>query len=179
MTAKNKIVIAFILIVLGVTCRLLPHWWNFTPLAAIALFSGVYLGWRYALVLPLLTMLSSDIFIGFYEWPVMLAVYGSFILIGLISWGVKKYKSVETIFAASIIASVIFFLVTNYAVWQFSPWYEKSLAGLLESYTLALPFFRNTLLGDLFYSAVLFGAYEAVVFWVLNRKSVNFLAKVS
>ena len=70
-------------------------------------------------------------------------------------------------------------MVTNYAVWQFSPWYEKSLAGLLESYTLALPFFRNTLLGDLFYSAVLFGAYEAVVFWVLNRKSVNFLAKVS
>jgi len=170
MDKKTKFIISAILIILGVTCRLLPHMWNFAPVAAIALFSGFYLGRRYAIVLPVATMLIGDLFIGFYDVKVMLAVYGSFILIGLLGSLVKKYKSLETVAATSLIASVLFYLVTNYAVWQFSPWYAKDFAGLIHCYTLALPFLRNTMLGDLFYVSALFGAYEGVTLWARSSK---------
>jgi len=172
MTKQTKLIISIILIGLGVASRILPHLWNFAPVAAIALFSGFYLGQRYALILPVVTMLIGDLFIGFYDWKLMLVVYGSFALIGLISSLIKKYKSVETVLASSILASVLFFLVTNWAVWQFSPWYTKSLNGLIQCYALALPFFRNTIFGDLFYVVVLFGAYETVFALARQRRLV-------
>ncbi len=179
MTTKTKLVISVVLITLGVACRLLPHLWNLTPVAAIALFAGVYLGRRYAVVLPIATMAIGDLFIGSYEWKLMLVVYGSFIFIGLMGAWIKKHKSVETVLGGSIVASVLFFLATNWAVWQFSPWYAKNLVGLIHCYTLALPFFRNTLLGDLFYTSVLFGAYEAIMVWAKRRKLSLKLAKNS
>ena len=170
MSTSAKLAISIILIALGVATRLLPHLWNFVPISAIALFAGVYLGRRYAVILPLAAMLVGDLFLGFYSWPLMLAVYSSFILIGLLGGLVRKYKSLETVIAASIVGSMIFFLVTNWAVWQFSPWYTKDLAGLIRCFTLALPFFRNTLAGDLFYTFILFGAYEGVMVWLKARK---------
>ena len=172
MTKQTKLIISVILVVLGVACRLLPHLWNFAPIAGIALFAGVYLGRRYAIILPVVAMSIGDLFIGFYDWKLMLAVYGSFALIGLLGTLIKKHKSVETVLAGSILASVIFFLATNWVVWQFSPWYAKSLAGLIHCFTMALPFFRNTLLGNLFYTSVLFGAYEVVVIWTKQKKLV-------
>ncbi|MFA6254977.1 MAG: DUF6580 family putative transport protein [Patescibacteria group bacterium] len=170
MDKKTKLIISAILIILGVSCRLLPHMWNFAPVAAIALFAGVYLGRRYAVVLPVITMLIGDLFIGFYDFKVMLAVYSSFIIIGLLGSLIKRYKSLETVVATSLVASVLFYLVTNYAVWQFSPWYTKSFAGLIHCYTLALPFFRNSMLGDLFYTSVLFGVYEGAMIWAKSSK---------
>ena len=172
MTKQTKFIISIILVGLGVACRLLPHLWNFAPIAGIALFAGVYLGRRYALVLPAVAMLIGDFFIGFYDWKLMLAVYGSLILVGLIGLIIRKYKSLEIIVAASIVSSVIFYLTTNYIVWQFSPWYAKTFAGLIQCYALALPFFRNTILGDLFYTAALFGAYETVAVWTKQKKFV-------
>lgn len=170
MIQKNKLIISAFLILFGVVCRLIPHLWNFTPLAAIALFAGVYLGKRYALIIPIITMLIGDLFIGFYGIKLMLAVYLSFLIIGLLGYFIRKYKSAETIAASSIVASVLFFIITNWAVWQFSPWYAKTFQGLIQCYTMALPFFRNTLLGDLFYTAVLFGVYEGVVLYFKKRK---------
>lgn len=177
MTTKNKLFIAVILIALGIACRLLPHPFNFAPIAAIALFAGVYLGAIYALTLPVIAMVIGDIFIGFYSWQLMLAVYGSYALIGLLGLAVKKYKSVETVLGGSILASVLFFLITNFAVWQFSTWYAPTWQGLINSYIMALPFFRNTLMGDLFYTGVLFGAYEFVLIWVRRKKLQTSLAK--
>ncbi|MBZ9578496.1 hypothetical protein KJA14_01455 [Patescibacteria group bacterium] len=170
----NKIVIFVILVSLGLTFRLLPHPWNFTPIAAIALFSGVYLGKKYAFFAPILAMFLSDIFLGFYSWKLMLTVYGSFCLIGLIGLMIKKYKSLETILAGSLSGSVLFFLITNFAVWQFTNWYPKTLSGLIQCYILALPFFRNSLLGDLFYNFIFFGAYESVL-TLVRRKKFGFL----
>ncbi len=172
MNKKTKLIISFILIALGVACRLLPHLWNFAPVLAIALFSGIYLGRRYAVILPIIAMLIGDFFIGFYDWKLMGVVYASYILAGLIGSFVKKYKSVETVLASGISASVIFFLATNWAVWQFSPWYEKSLAGLIQCYTLALPFFRNAIFGDIFYVVILFGAYEVFTAIIRQRRLV-------
>lgn len=170
MTTRTKIIISIVLISLGVACRLLPHAWNFTPIIAIAMFAGVYLGRKYAILLPILTMLIGDIFIGFYDIKLMAVIYLSFILIGLGAILVKKHKSAETILAGSVLAAVLFFLATNWAVWQFSPWYARTWAGLIECYTLALPFFRNTLLSNIFYTGVLFGAYETVQILVKQKK---------
>jgi hypothetical protein len=170
MTRNEKLIISAVLIVLGVACRLLPHFWNFAPITAVALFSGVYLGKRYAFFVPLAAMLIGDIFLGFYSLPLFIAVYGCFAVIGLIGLAVSRRKSLETVFAASVASSFLFFVVTNWVVWQFSPWYEKSLSGLIQCYALALPFFRGTIVGDLFYAAVLFGAYESVRYLASQKR---------
>jgi hypothetical protein len=170
MTKKTKLIISIILISLGVICRLLPHAWNFAPIAAIALFAGVYMGRNYAIALPIITMLIGDIFIGFYEWQMGVAVYSCYVIIGLMGVIIKKHKSITTVIGGGILASVIFFLATNWAVWQFSAWYTKDLGGLIQCYTMALPFFRNTLMGNIFYVGALFGAYEAVVYLAREKK---------
>lgn len=169
MTNKTKILISILLVIFGVGSRLLPHIWNFAPIAGIALFSSVYLGKKYAFILSITVMLLGDIFLGFYAWPIMLAVYGSYLLIVCFGFLVKKYKSFETILAGSVLSSIIFFAVTNFAVWQFSSWYSHSLHGLIECYTMALPFFRNTLLGNVFYVGILFGGYEMVSLIIKQR----------
>lgn len=166
----SKIIISAILIFIGAAFRLLPHPWNFTPIAAVALFSGAYLGKKYAFFVPFLAMFLSDVFLGFYEWRLMLAVYVSFALAGLIGLVIKKRKNPGTVLAGSLAASISFFLITNFAVWQFSFWYEKTLSGLFQCYVMALPFFRSGLLGDLFYTGILFGAYELILILVKKKE---------
>jgi hypothetical protein len=177
MDKKTKLIIAAALIALGVACRLLPHLGNFAPIAGIALFAGAYLGKRYAVALPIVTMAIGDLFIGFYELPLMIAVYASFAVVGLLGVWLGRHKTFGHVFGTSVLASVLFFAATNWAVWQFSPWYAKDLAGLLNCFVVALPFFRHTLLGDLFYASVLFGAYEAVSIWLKQVKLVGILEK--
>jgi hypothetical protein len=168
----NKLIVVLTLIILGVVCRLLPHAWNFTPIAAMAIFAGTYLGKKEAVIIPIVSMLIGDLFIGFYAWQIMIPVYFSLVFAGVIGTIIKKHKSFETVLAGSIMASVLFFLITNFAVWLFSPLYAHSVAGLLECYAMALPFFRNTLLGDLFYVGTLFGAYEAVLYFYRSNEKV-------
>ena len=171
MSRKKIVILSLMLVVIGVAGRFFPHLWNATPIVAIALFAGVYMGARYAIILPLAVMLITDFFIGFYQFEVMLAVYGSFALIGLIGYLISKIKSSPVIILSSMVSAILFYFVTNWAVWQFSPLYQKTLAGLLTSYTLAIPFFRNMFFGDLVYTALLFGAYEVVV--LRNYQFVN------
>ena len=173
---RFKILMIFSFIFGCALLRLMPHPWNFTPIAAMALFGGTYLNRKYALIVPLAAILVSDYFIGFYEWRLMAAVYGSFLLIGLIGCWLKKHKTLFTVFGASLTGSILFFLITNFAVWAFSSWYTKDFSGLIYCYTMALPFFRNTLMGDLFYVGALFGAYETVL--VLARKKQLAVEKV-
>lgn len=150
-----------IIIGIAVILRLLPHPPNFAPIAAMALFGGVYLNKKYALIAPLIAMFISDIFLGFHAS--MLMVYGSFLLTGLIGLWLKKHKQVYTIVGASLISSFIFFFLTNFNYWYATPLYPKTTSGLFEAYFYALPFFRNTVLGDLFYTGVFFGGYELVL----------------
>lgn len=167
----KKLALFFILI--GIALRLIPHAPNFAPVAAMALFAGVYFSKKTALFLPLAAMFASDIFIGFYEPKIMAAVYGSFILTVILGFWLKKNKKPHAILAGSILSSVLFFLITNFAVWAFSPWYAKTIFGLMQSYYMALPFFRNTLLGDLFYAAVFFGAYELAIVYIKKRFKIK------
>ncbi len=143
---------------LAVVSRLIPHPMNFAPIAALALFGGAYFDRRFAFALPFAVLIVSDAFLGFYEgieW-----VYGSFFLISLIGWSLRGRKSVAAIAGATLLGSVLFFVVTNFGVWLGGGLYTPDLAGLLNCYVAAIPFFRNSLAGDAFYAAALFGAAE-------------------
>ena len=155
-----------IVIVLGAILRLLPHPPNFAPIAAMALFGGVYLNKRYALIVPMLAMAVSDVFLGFHS--TIFFVYGSFLLIGLIGIWLKKHKNFQTVLGGAIASSVLFFFVTNLGVWLVGNIYPRTFIGLTECFTYALPFFRNTVFGDLFYVGIFFGGYELVTAYLKN-----------
>lgn len=163
--------IAFLLVAFAVTARLLPHAPNATPLTTIAFVGAAYLGRRWGFVLPLLALGISDLFIGFYEWQVMASVYGSFALIGAISFLCKKYGGILSTLIGVAGSSFLFFLITNAAVWAFSPWYEKSTAGLLYAYELGIPFLRAMLTGDIVYSLAIFGVFELVLMVARIKRS--------
>jgi len=179
LSEKGEIIefsIALLLILVGVSLRLLPHLPNFTPIAAIALFGGVYFSKKIALTTPLLAMLISDIFLGFYRPILMVFVYGSFLLCSVLGFWLKRHKNCYTICGSSILGAVLFFLITNLAVWGFTPWYPKTFSGLIQCYLMALPFFKNTLLGNLFYVSCFFGAYEIVEVWIRKKFRITEIA---
>lgn len=167
MRTRTSFLLAVTLIVLGATLRFLPHPANVAPIAAIALFSGVYLKRWYAFVVPLAAMIASDAVIGFHS--LIWATWGCFLAVGALGLWVRRGKTLSRILAGTLLGSVLFFLVTNWAVWKFTPLYDPSLSGLLASYLAAIPFFRNTVLGDLFFTGMLFGIYEGVALFVAKR----------
>ena len=153
--------LAYLMIVGAVFLRLTPHPPNFAPIAAMALFGGSYLGKKYALLIPLATMIVSDYFLApthmfhsttFYVW-------GSFLISGLLGLSIRRAVKPSNIIAASFLASLQFFLITNFGVWA-TGMYSRSWDGLIQSYIMGVPFFRWTLLGDLFYTGVFFGSYQ-------------------
>ncbi|PIV43216.1 MAG: hypothetical protein COX92_00565 [Candidatus Nealsonbacteria bacterium CG_4_10_14_0_2_um_filter_40_15] len=171
-----EVSIAIVFVLIGASLRLIPHAPNFAPIGAIALFGGVYLSRKLALVIPLAAMVISDVFIGYYEVALMAFVYGSFLLCVVLGFWLKRHKKWQTILGSSVLSALIFFFLTNFAVWAFTPWYAKTFSGLIQSYLMALPFFRNTLLGNLFYATVFFGAFEiadVLVRKILKRKVVQ------
>ena len=156
---SSKFIFAAGLIIAAAFTRLIPHYPNFTAVGAIALFGGTYLpNKKLAFIVPLVAMLLTDLIIGFH--PTMWAVYLSFGLIVLIGFQVSKNKKVMNILLATISSSILFFLVTNFAQWLSDPFYAKTGAGLAQCFTMAIPFFSYTALGDMFYVGILFGAYE-------------------
>jgi len=139
--------------------RLIPHPPNFAPIAAMALFGGAYFNKKWAAFLvPLAAMFVTDLILGFHE--TMWAVYLSFALIVVIGMTMLKAKKVNSIFFASVISSVSFFIITNFGIWLSTSYYAKTGAGLAACYTAAIPFFHQTLLSDLFFVGILFGAYH-------------------
>jgi hypothetical protein len=163
-------------ILIGAFARLIPHPANFAPIAAMALFGGVYLNKKQALILPILAMIASDIFLGFDSLSMRLSVYGSFLLTVFVGFWIKNHKSFKNIVLASILSSILFFIITNFAVWAFGSLYLKTVDGLMQSYFFAIPFFRNTILGDLTYSGVFFGGYEFAKRLVARLSTVHLLA---
>ena len=160
-TKKHFVIIAFMLI--AVLFRLFPHLPNFTPVTAIALFGGLYFSNRkMAYLVPIFIMALSDVFLGFH--PISLFVYTAFLLVSFIGTQTNK-PSIYTI----LLGSLSFFIVTNFGVWLIG--YPKTWTGLIECYTLALPFFRNSLLGDFFYSGILIFGFKFVEKKYLNLAS--------
>jgi hypothetical protein len=160
--------------------RLLPHWPNFTPIAAMALFAGTYFDRKqYAFAVPIAAMFISDLVIGLHAS--MPAVYLSFAITVLIGMVIRKKVNVGSIMLASFSSSVIFYLVTNFSWWLANSLYPHTLAGLMESYIAGLAFFNdqsyglsfflNDLLGTMFFSSVFYGAFylAQMRFPVLDR----------
>lgn len=153
---KNRFLVLAGLVLAVVAARWLPHPPNFTPLTALALFGGAsFADRRAAFLVPLLGLLLSDLWLGFYL--VTPFVYGSFTLIvGIGSW-LRRRKTFSRIAGAATAATLLFFVVTNFGVWTLGGLYPKTPAGLGDCYVAAIPFLGNTLASSLLYSALLFG----------------------
>ena len=172
-TKQITVFLGVLLVALAVSARLFPHPANFAPLGAIALFSGLYLPKKYAFFVPFAGLLLSDLMIGLYHPAMMAAVYGSFALMVYLGIIGSRNKNLSTTAAAVLVGSIAFFLITNAAVWAFGTMYPYTVQGLMQSYYMALPFFRNSLLGDIFYTTVLVGSAEAI----LRHGSAKLLVK--
>ncbi len=147
------------ILALGVATRFLPHPFNFSALGAVMLFTGFwYKDMKiWVVILPLL--IAQDWYFGWYETPVMASVYLSYIGIYLLGRIIPKEYGVRHALGASFGSSLLFYFVTNGAVWAFTPYYSHTFNGLLTSYYFALPFWRNSVMGDLVYGILVFEGY--------------------
>ena len=153
-----RTLLALVLIILAAALRIAPHPWNFTPVGAMALFSGAVLkDRRLAFLFPLLALFAGDLFIGLYK--IIPIIYASFLISVAIGLWLRDRRTVVRISLATLLGAVQFFLVSNFAVWQFMNTYLHEPSGLLACYIAAIPFFWNTLAGDVFYATLLFGGY--------------------
>ena len=144
--------LVLILIVFGVLARLIPHPPNFSPVTAIALFSGLnFTNKKIAFTVPLTVLIISDFFLGFSL--VNLFVYFSFLTIVFIGTQIKKIKYYNILFS-----SIIFFIISNFGVWMNGMLYPKTIQGLIDCYTMAIPFCQATFLSDMIYTSMFFSA---------------------
>ncbi len=169
-----NILFAVILILFAAFSRLIPHAPNFTPVISIALFAGAYLKKRYAFAVPVAALFLSDLVIGMYGLTSMTFVYGSVILITALGLALSNKVSAGKVLGLSLAGAVIFFVITNFGVWLLpGSMYPKTLEGLVQCFVLAIPFFGNSLLSTMIYSAVLFGVYEGAARFVSKPKAVH------
>lgn len=162
-----KYTAALLILVIGFVSRLIPHAWNFTPVLALCLFSGAFLPRNQRLIVPLALMMLSDIVIGFYPgivltWLAILAAAATGLFL-------RDNRHPVRVMGVSCLAAVSFFLISNFGVWLI--YYPLNLTGFLKCYTLAIPFFRNTLVSTIGYSFVLVCGFD----FVMSR----FLAKAN
>lgn len=161
-----------LMIVLACISRFMPHPPNFAPIGAMALFGATYFSKRWiAYLIPVITFYLSDLFLNnvvyaeyfdSFVWfhQGVYWTYISMLLIVLMGTLILKKVSVTKVVTASLTASVLFFVVSNFGVWFSTEMYPKDMTGLATCYTAGIPFFKNTLRGDLVYCGVMFGAFE-------------------
>lgn len=162
----------YLYVLVAIVLRVVPHPWNITPLGAMFLFSGAtFRSKRDSLLVPLAALLISDyavihiLYGGQHPWfsPY---TWAGFVLVGLIGWTIRGRITYVLVPVASIAGSVAFFLLSNLGVWLGWKLYPPTLSGLADCFIAGLPFFRNTVLGDLAYSALMFGSY----YWLRHRQ---------
>ena len=151
---KTIITFLFISVILALG-RLIPHPPNFTPILATAIYTPYIINDKWiAMLIPLSAMFIVDIIIGFH--PYMLWVYGAIGLSTLISnWSMRFNKKYIQLGVMAILSSILFFIITNFAVWAIWDYYPKTIDGLIICYIKAIPFFQNTLLGTIIYTAII------------------------
>lgn len=138
--------------------RVMPHLPNVSPVAAMALFGGAYFAdKRMAFIVPFLALLLSDLVIGLHD--TMLFVYAGFALTVFIGIKIQKSITLSHVAASAIGASVLFFVLTNFGAWVTSGLYPMTVNGLMQAYVAAIPFFQNSLIGNLVFTALMFGGY--------------------
>ena len=149
---KSFILPVVIILSLSLT-RLIPHPWNFTPMLAVGIFSGFYFKQFYlGLFIVIVSMFLGDLYLGFHS--TMFFTYISLAVAVILGLYIKHFKFTE-ILVTGLTSSICFFLITNFGAWLTLEMYEKNLAGLFQSYVMAIPFFHNTLISTLLYLAIL------------------------
>ena len=183
---KKNLLLIVLFIAIIFLGRILPHPYNFTPLIAVTLLSSYSLSNKFlAIMIPLIGFWLSDLFMNNYIYAGyfadftifnsgMIWTYGAIVLVALMGSSFLNKISSGKVVLASLSGSTIFYLISNFGVWAFSPMYAKTLIGLVQCYSLALPFYSTSIIGDVVYSALLFGAYQLVF-----SKTPNFLTSQS
>ncbi len=156
---------AILLVIVGIFSRVIIHTPQFTATLAVALFAGMYLNKRLSWIVPVGMMFVTDLILGFHD--TMLFTYGSMLLISAIGVWLKNRKNAVNVFASSIGAAFLFFVVTNFGA--FLTLYPRTWGGLYECYILAIPFFRSTLLSTVAYSLVFYFGYEALLKYQMGK----------
>ena len=158
---KPRLLALISIVLAAAATRLIPHPPNMTSIAAVALFGGAYFqDRRLAFAVPLAALFLSDLVLGLYAG--MAVIYVSFALIVGVGLWLKTRRQPALIAGAALVSAVLFFVLTNFGVWAFGHLYPKTWAGLTACYVAALPFFRNGLEGDLFYTLLLFGGFAVL-----------------
>jgi len=164
----------YLFVLAAILMRVLPHPWNVTPMGAMFLFSGAtFRDKRLSLLVPLGALMISDFAVDrlVYHGTYLHAwftpyTWAGFLLVGLIGWLLRSRLSVGRVAGASLASSLVFFLVSNFGVWTGWQMYPPTYRGLIDCYVAAVPFFRNTVVGDLIFAGVMFGAYT----WLRHRR---------
>ncbi|MGP0064214.1 MAG: DUF6580 family putative transport protein [Isosphaeraceae bacterium] len=183
---NKRLIVLIVVVAAAALARLLPHPPNVTPIAAMALFGGACLtSRRMAYLVPMAAMLLSDLVLGFthYGFSKLLAsqpvVYACILATTAIGQLIQDRRSVWQVGTAPFAGSLLFYLVTNFAYWATMNMYPMTWAGLLECYTAAIPYFRNSLSGDFAFTAILFGGLawlESRVVWMREKTTMPELA---
>lgn len=169
-TQKNNIRFGVLstAIMVAALSRLIPHPSNFTAIGAMALFGGCYFSdKRIAYVVTVLALFLSDVILNSFiynhtftlTYSGFLWIYASFILTVVMGTFIKKV-SIGNVLLMGILAALLHWVISDFGVWMGSSLYTKNFAGITECYTAALPYLRNMLLGNILFSALMFGAYE-------------------
>jgi hypothetical protein len=152
----GRTLVVLAMIAIAATLRVAPHPWNFTPIGAMALFSGAVIkDRRLAFFFPLLALFVGDLFTGLHQ--LIPVVYASFLVNVLLGYWIRDRRTTLRISGITLLGATQFFLVTNFAVWALLGSFPRTAAGLMACYAAGLPLFRNTLAGDALYAALLFG----------------------
>ena len=169
-----ELLLAACLIGLVVASRVVPHAPNFTPIVAAALFAGaVFRSRGLALGLPVAAMLLSDLVIGFEDWRIRAVVYAALVLPAILGlWG-RRFRPLVVLLPLALASSLLFFVASNLAVWAFSGMYALDFTGLIQCFVLALPFLQNTVIGDVVWTAALFGSWWLVQLWIPAARRVT------
>ena len=185
-----NILTVFLLLLIGISTRflflvdgesILP---NFSAIGAVAIFGACYFKGATRWIVPLAILWVSDIVLNnvfysqyFESFQLVgdLWVYLSFLVAGLIAYKIMRQPSWGRLAFTGLSAAVVFFVISNFGVWATGTLYPRTGAGLLACYEAGIPFFRNTLLGNVFYSFVLVGLYEYVLAPMLSIKGFRLL----
>lgn len=152
--------------------RIFPHPHNITPVMALALFAGTYFDKKWmAFGVPLVSMFLADLFLGLHN--TIIFVYGAMAVAVVIGFWLHNRVSSLKVIGATIGSSLVFFLISNFSVWLVSGYYSKTWAGLIECYTMALPFLQRSMMGDLLFSGVLFLSYWQIQKHWLEKRAAH------
>ena len=162
--ANYRAITLILMIFAAAASRVLPHPLNFTPIGAMALFGGAYFtDKRMAFLVPLSAMLLGDLVLGFHS--TLPFVYAGFAIMVAVGMTLHNRCDMLPVMGATLLGSVVFFILTNFGVWALENMYPKNLGGLVTCYVAAIPFFHNSIAGDLVYTTALFGGFA----WLANR----------